>query len=288
MFPDRTVRRRVQGVELKLPWSHPLPDYARSRPTYGQNLVDLAAVLSAGLPTDSRPLRMLDVGANIGDSALQVAARTGAEVLCVEADPYWLRYLEMNVGDRSDIDIIAALLTTDDHSAAPTAAVRAHGTTHFVSTDSSSDALQPISASALRAAYPRFDRIRLVKSDTDGFDPAIVPAVARAWHDSGPVIFFEFDPTLARSVGDEDPFQVWSKLAELGYSEVAVWDNGGDPLGRVAIEEAAQRARILEPRPIHLGYHFWDVAVCRADDADAIAAFDTLMPHPFAEGEAGN
>jgi FkbM family methyltransferase len=287
-LPDRTVRRRVQGVELRLPWSHPLPDYARSRPTYGQNLVDLAVELSSRLPHDAGPLRMLDVGANIGDSALQVAARTGAEVLCIEADPYWLRYLEMNVGGRADIDVVAALLTTDEQPAAPTTAVRAHGTTHFISADSDNDALKPLSASALRASYQRFDRIRLVKSDTDGFDPALVPAVASAWHDSGPVIFFEFDPTLARSVGDTDPFRVWSRLDALGYSEVAVWDNGGDPLGRVSIEEAAERARILEPRPVHLGYHFWDVAACRADDAAGLDALRKLVPGRLATTGSGN
>jgi hypothetical protein len=32
-------------------------------------------------------LRVLDVGANVGDSTAQILARFDAEVLCVEADP---------------------------------------------------------------------------------------------------------------------------------------------------------------------------------------------------------
>ena len=46
-------------------------------------------------------------------------ARTGAAVLCVEADPYWLRYLEANVGGRTDIDVVAALLTADEQPNVP-------------------------------------------------------------------------------------------------------------------------------------------------------------------------
>ncbi|MBN9619231.1 MAG: hypothetical protein J0H43_05810, partial [Actinobacteria bacterium] len=66
-FGERPVERSVQGVRLTLPWSHMLPDYARVSPQYGQNLVELAAGLGAAL---GGPLPVLDIGANIGDSAL--------------------------------------------------------------------------------------------------------------------------------------------------------------------------------------------------------------------------
>ncbi len=72
-----------------------------------------------------------------------------------------------------------------------------------------------------------------------------------------------------------------------GYSRVAVWDNGGDPLGQFDVSEAAEYARILEPRPEHLPYYFWDVAVCRGDDETALSAFDDLVPEPSPPGRGG-
>jgi hypothetical protein len=135
-------------------------------------------------------------------------------------------------------------------------------------------------APEIRDRNPDFANLRLVKSDTDGFDPQLIPAIAKAWAASKPVLFFEYDPILARKVGI-DPDAMWAELAALGYSHVAVWDNGGDPLGHLDIGEIAQHIGSLEPRPMHLGYDFWDVAVTHGQDAVGRAALDQLVPKPF-------
>ena len=51
---------------------------------------------------------------------------------------------------------------------------------------------------ALRAGYPSFANLRLVKSDTDGYDVALVPAIAEAWGGAHPVLFFEYTHDLTR------------------------------------------------------------------------------------------
>ena len=280
-LPDRTVRRRVQGVEMLLPWSHPLPDYARSRPTYGQNLIELAARLNAAGGPGTAPLQVLDVGANIGDSAKQILARTDATVLCVEGDPYWVRYLHMNVDGLPEVRVEDALLSDQEAAAGDVTAVRAGGTTRFVEGQAEDAALPVLSVSALRARHPEFAQLRLVKCDTDGWDPLLVPAIAEAWQDTHPVLFFEFDPTMARDVGVEKPNDVWARLADLGYGPVAVWDNGADPLGRFDIADALTHSAGLDPRPVHLGYHFWDVAVCHRDDTRAQVVLDALFTDPY-------
>ena len=75
-FPHRRVRRTVQGVSLTLPWSHRLPDHAARFPKYGQNLVALARAIAC--VRDAAPERwaLLDIGANVGDSALQAVSYT--------------------------------------------------------------------------------------------------------------------------------------------------------------------------------------------------------------------
>ena len=266
-------------MSLYLPWTHLLPDFARARPTYGQNLVALAV----GLARHEPGLRFLDIGANVGDSALQVLHHVPEAIaLCVEGDPYWLQYLNRNAADNNRVTVAEVFLAPDGPpgSTAALSAVRSGGTTKFVS-GQRDDAVRRLTVSELRSEYPAFDRLRLVKSDTDGFDPQLVSAVAAAWADAGPVLFFEFDPTLVREVAGGDPNAVWDRLAGLGYSEVAVWDNTGDPLGRLDIRDARAAAAGLEPPPIARGYHFWDVAVCRADDAMARAVFDDLVPRPY-------
>ncbi|HWD53445.1 MAG TPA: FkbM family methyltransferase [Acidimicrobiales bacterium] len=277
---SRRIERTVQGVRLSLPRSHLLPVYARVKPSYGQNLVQLAAGLAAPRPADGLPLRVLDIGANIGDSALQIAAASGAEVLCVEGDPYWVGYLHDNVDGNPAITVEEVLLVPEDRELPGMSPVRDHGTTRFVEGGPDTGGLPASTATELRRRHPGFDRLRLVKSDTDGFDPVLVPAAARAWADSGPVLFFEFDPELARKAGNP-PNHLWSELAALGYARLAVWDNSGDPLGQLDVGDAPRRAGTLEPKPVELGYHFWDVAACRADDDPAIRVFDELVPMAF-------
>jgi len=158
--------------------------------------------------------------------------------------------------------------------------VRDHGTTRFVEEASEVPAMPAATASDIRARNPKFEHVRLIKSDTDGFDPVLVPAAARAWADSAPVLFFEFDPELARKAGYE-PNDIWADLSALGYQNLAIWDNAGDPLGQLDIDRAPDQAKTLEPKPLEYGYHFWDVAACRGDDAAARSAFDELVPLAF-------
>ena len=125
-FPLRPVRRTVQGVDMVLPWSHRLPDYARTEPLYGQNLPRLAAGLAKH---DGRPVVVLDIGANVGDSALQILDAAPGKVLCVEGDRVFLDFLHTNVDDLPDVVIEPALLLphADDVSMAPVRAAAPRG-----------------------------------------------------------------------------------------------------------------------------------------------------------------
>jgi FkbM family methyltransferase len=268
LAPDREVRRVVQGTELRLPWSHRLPDYVAVHPTYGLNVVDLAHALSER--TDG-PLHVLDVGANVGDTALQILDRVDARVLCVEGDPYWLTWLRRNVRSHERVAVEPSLVGVGDTT--PLSPVRHGGTTRFVPAASSGSA--PVcSPGELRARHPGFAGVRLVKCDTDGFDVPLVPALAAAW-DSRPVVFFEYDHRLSRLAG-HDPVGVWPALAGLGYVEAGVWDNHGRPLGRVPLSEMRERSALQDRR--HRGWDYWDVAVVHADDPEGAAALAAVLP----------
>ena len=271
--PTRPVVREVQGVRMVMPWSHRLPDYTRGDSPYGQNLVDLAVRL-----TRDEPLVVLDIGSNIGDSALQIAHATDAFVVCVEADPYYLGFLRRNTRDDPRFEIEAALLVPDASEAdAARRAVRIGGTTRFVEDADAPDSSPAVTPPQLRERHPRTNRLRLVKSDTDGYDVAIVPAVAREWSDRKPVLFFEYDPATTRAAG-HDPIAVWGELAALGYRDVAVWGNGGHPLWRADVTEMAVASRVLDAPKQRYDPTYWDVAVVHADDESGHAAIKALVP----------
>jgi FkbM family methyltransferase len=274
-FPRRKVVREVQGVRMVLPWAHRLPDYARGDSAYGQNLVHLAARLAAA---GTEPLTVLDIGANVGDSALQILNAADARVLCVEGDPFYLDFLHLNVDADPRVSVVEALLVVGDAPPAGTA-IRTGGTTRFAHGEVQ-DGLASISTDELRVANPDFARLRLAKSDTDGFDVTLIPAVAEVWSDEPPVLFFEYDHRLSRLAGN-DPYEVWARLAGLGYHDVAVWDNGGRPLGRTTVDEVVAQAAVLDRSFDERGVHYWDVAVAHGEDSVASEVLAELVPAPM-------
>lgn len=270
-WPDRVVVREVQGVRMHLPWSHRLPDYASLAPEYGQNLIRLAALIAP----DDHPLTVLDVGANVGDSTMQILRETDARVLCVEADAFFVDYLERNVGDDSRVTIEAKLLSAAKEAVAM-APVRVGGTTRFE--PGSSDLTAPtVTTGELREKHPAFADLRLAKSDTDGYDVELIPAIARTWSHSRPVLFLEYDHTLSRLAGN-DPLALWPELAELGYTRVAAWDNSGEPVGQWSVNEIAAQTRELDHPDGEVAHRYWDVAVAHGEDPVGLAALDELIP----------
>lgn len=265
--PNRWVVREIRGVPMAMPWAHRLPDYDRADPAYGENLNLLAELLGA-----SGPINVLDVGANIGDSSLLILDRTDARILAVEPDDVYLPYLRHNVRTEPRVTVEPSLLLAEPAQAGM-ASVRHGGTAKFV-VDASRPATPSLTVGQLRERHPDFVTLRLVKSDTDGFDTSLVPAIAKTWHDSTPVLFFEYDHRLTRAAGF-DPFQVWVELEALGYTECAIWDNGGHPLHRVDLATAARLARESDPRSPTM---FWDVAAVHADDREGVRVIDRLVP----------
>jgi hypothetical protein len=209
--------RDVQGVRLAMPWSHRLPDYARLFPIYRQNVVNLAV----GLGEIDKPLGVIDLGANIGDSAMQILAKVDARVLCVEADPEYLPYLERNVGSDNRCVIEFGLLVTDIAEASDLGAVRAGGTTRFVQ-GGAGGAAGALNVAELPVRHPELPPVRFVKSNTDD-DTTLIAPLARAYAKSCPVLFFQYNPhqhnpDLPRQTDKPDAAAVWAELRTAGYS----------------------------------------------------------------------
>lgn len=273
MLPNRPVRRRVRGIELVLPRRHLFPYMAVEGSPYAQNLVDLAVLL--GQTTDD--LVVLDVGANIGDSALLILDRVKCRIVCVEGDPQWLTFLEQNVGDRPEVTIAPVLLGSVGADRFVSIVHADAGTSQLRPVDEPAGGLRTVPMDQLLVNHPELERVRLVKSDTDGFDVELVMSYARTFAGSRPVLFFEYDPRATRIVTPQlTPSELFADLADLGYEHAVVWTNGGHVIGSSAVRELTARSRVLEDVPDALGYDFWDVAVAHGQDASGIAALQEL------------
>lgn len=284
-LPDKPVTRRIRDVDMVMPRRHILHYLATPSSAYGLNLIDLAEEIAR----DEGEITLLDIGGNIGDSALTVLAKVPGRAVCVEPDPEWLVYLHRNTDHRDDIEVVESALLPPGMQTGFSIVHADAGSSRLVA-DATSSGPRTISTDDLRDQHPQLQGVRLIKSDTDGYDVLLVPALAQSFAASRPVIFLEYElVSTGMATPDLAPESVWDRLLELGYEDAVVWDNGGYLIGTTKVETLIPRTAELRAQVEAGSKNFWDVAVAHRDDTvgkrvlEAVAATATAREKQMKE-----
>jgi FkbM family methyltransferase len=261
---DPLVRYRLDALDLELPLSHGLPRYRALYPLYDANIGRIAAAIARKYPRGS----VVDVGANVGDTAAIIRGSCRLPILCIEGDPTFFELLERNARTIGDI-VLERTLLGDPAIAFDGELNAAHGTARVVERRGATrvrfERLEDVLKRHPELASPCF-----VKIDTDGFDLAIIMASAGLWRQVHPAIFFEYDPALLRA--DEDPQCAFDLLASVGYESMLVYENTGEYVLQVRL---ADRAALEDLHAFYSGRgseRYADLCVFHHDDADVCEA----------------
>jgi FkbM family methyltransferase len=250
--------------------SHHLPQILNAVPNFGRNLADVVNVLDAKEP------HVIDVGANIGDTAILLARfAPGAKVLCIEGDSRFMSDLKCNTAQISGVTIAEAILS-DRSAQVKGAFVTEKGTAHVVLGEGGA-VLQVQTLDDLLTAYPEFSCPDIIKIDTDGFEPTILRGAKNVLASSKPVVFYEWHPGYYNKAG-EDNISHADFLMDLGYDGFTIFTNRGELLlhvrrpGHDILESLAQlsyaRRRVDD-------FHF-DIA---AFPTERLSAWGRLWDH---------
>jgi FkbM family methyltransferase len=216
---------------VTLPPGHSLPFYQRRDPTYDR----YAERLIARIARVVGPVHVIDLGANVGDTAVGLlAADENISVSCVEGDAEFVSYLKANTAAFNDrVEVIEGFVGP---VANQRRYVRYGGTGGFQGGADKGDYevtewVDPVDL--LRMAPP--GTAVVWKSDIDGFD---IHVLAQHWdviHPMCPVLWFEYDPVS--TLGDPaDVDRLITLLSDSGR-KVEVFDNLGRRL--VSLEPGA-------------------------------------------------
>jgi FkbM family methyltransferase len=232
---ESSVSYTLEGRALALPLSHDLPLYVGSNPYYGLNLTRIVRAVSEKYPSPA----VIDIGANVGDSAVRMLAGGAGRVLCVEGDAVFGRFLALNTLRLAEVQVERAFVHADENHRVPLRVARGAGTSRL------SEEGEPLSSPlrSLRdilADHPRFFEAKAVKIDTDGLVLQLAAAAITELRGSRPVVFLVYDPGFYEE--GEGPRGL-ERLAALGYTRALVWDNLGEYILAVGLEE---RARVCE------------------------------------------
>lgn len=223
---DRPIHITIDGTRLLAPLSHDLPIYRAMCPEYSRNFGAVVGEVAGG----HSHLTVVDIGANIGDSVAIGGRHANVSYLCIEGSERFFPFLEANLGGRTDVTLVNAMVGTP-------------GMSLIIETKQGTGAAISFSTGPTSAVQTLEEIIDthcgvapsshlLVKSDTDGLDATILLGSESVFKVLRPDLFFEFDPVLS-DPWDNSPLDVISMLVDLEYPTFTAWDNLGYRLLRV-------------------------------------------------------
>lgn len=229
---------------------------------------------------------LLDIGANIGDTAAFFASYVSNPIVGVEGNPQFTTYFESNLRHFGEqVRLIDKFIRTDALASLKLSYSGGEGT--GVLSVAENDTLDDGQFMSTDDLLKEVGDLSLIKSDTDGMDGFIIADMIAKAPDVP--LFFECDTTIAMP-GTANPWPgVFDALNDYG---VVVFDNQGLPM-LVAEESVSQTLRDLSgylhlQRCVHpVRIHYLDVwAFPRKwkDTFDAVAERlrnDMLKPHAF-------
>jgi FkbM family methyltransferase len=163
---------------------------------------------------------IVDIGANIGDTASIIASHTSNKMILIEASNYYFRFLQDNSRKIPNQTVVVNAFIGDG-TVQSGELKHWGGTAHF---EAGSDRNQlSIATKKLRDVVD--DKVVFIKIDTDGFDYKIINDSLDYLKEKLPSIIFE---GMIRSSADlEQANEVLVKLIEIGYTHFLIWDDPG-------------------------------------------------------------
>lgn len=228
-FKDPIIDFDLWGTKMKIPFSYNLPIILKKFPLYNSNLSRISLYLKEKYET----LRIIDIGANIGDSAILIKSKNDFPILCVEGESTFFEILEKNIGNFSNVELAKTFLGESEDIINATISSKL-GTGSIV--NSSENKLKTVSLDKLLEKFSSFQNAKLVKIDTDGFDYKIIRGGETFISHSKPIVFIEYDPEFHK-ICKENSFFIFDFLESFGYSKVIFYDNYGDYLISLSIND---------------------------------------------------
>lgn len=264
-----TVVTRLNGTELEMPANHSLVSLLTSRPLYESELNRLLTFTAA----DRAPLKVIDVGANIGDTRARAPHTLKARWLCIEAHPGFFALMERNCRGMTDVSL--EMSAVSDHDAAEPIRFNERLGTASIAADGAGGGVE-VAAHTLDSIlerHPSFTDAAVFKTDTDGFEQKIFKGAERYLTTARPRIYFEcMSRHWRRTPADNTPTEDLNILSGFGYDSFVFYDEHGYLFG---VDAGGSRATLaaLEAYSDAKRWTYWNVVAFHRDEADAAARF---------------
>jgi len=217
--PGPATDYRIGDFVLRLPAGHRLPEFQAAHRLYDRLPLSLSTLTLHGW--------IVDIGANVGDTAAALASGQAKSLVCIEPDPAFFVRLKQNTETIKAAGSTIICIEAAVGPAGEKVSLNRTDTTAFVSASEDGGmnlrTLDSILVEAIGDA-----NVALIKCDVDGFDAAALLSGVDVLRRDQPLLLVECE------VRNEQQAKTWrtalAELEVLGYDKFAIFDNFGLPL----------------------------------------------------------
>ncbi|AIE76002.1 MULTISPECIES: FkbM family methyltransferase [unclassified Synechocystis] len=232
-FHQAFTKIKIGDYEIDAPEKHLLLNLLPVQP-YRDQCVGVSAGFFSKKYPDSL---IIDVGANIGDTAAIVSTYSNNELLLIESSDYYFDILEAN-SSKFKNNVTLKKIFIADGSQVSGYLYHWGGTAYFKAEENG------VNIKTERLCDLTKNKVCFVKLDTDGFDFDIILDSVKWFSQVKPGILFENQIRNAHDLAQAD--LVFDKLFEIGYTHFIVWDDPGfHLLSTSSIKDLKQLNRYL-------------------------------------------
>jgi FkbM family methyltransferase len=215
-FKQGVILHRWGDYQLLAPEKHASIEFM-SRQPYRDLCIGIAAKYVC---EKYRNGTIVDIGANIGDTASIIASYTKNKMILVEASDFYFDFLQKNSKQLpNEIELVKAFISDGTHQSGELK--HWGGTAHL---DLESGHKIPLTQTR-RLQDITDDDVAFIKIDTDGFDIKILKDSLDYLKKSLPAILFENQIMNSKQLLRAN--NIFKDLIQIGYKHFSLWDDAG-------------------------------------------------------------
>lgn len=241
-FYDPIVYKKIGGFKLKMKRSHMLPYYLSDLPYYDRALPRICSILSK-----NKTIKVIDVGANIGDTVALISQKADADFLCIDGDLEYFKLLKENTKQFSTKIVCENVYLGDSKEKSNFNVFSNNGTARLIMSDlvGSNSRIKMVSLDSLLKKNNYFAHSDLIKVDTDGYELSVFNGSKNFLKKAKPLVYFEFTPANMVQFG-QNPTELLDLFYNLGYKEALFYTNFGVAKKIVKLNDKKQIDEILK------------------------------------------
>jgi FkbM family methyltransferase len=216
----------MDGILLKLNLSHNLPLYYTENQNYDRALPKICKYLHA----HDGKMKLIDIGANIGDTAAFVDNMTQGYVLCIEGSPYFISLLSENIKYFKNCHVeIDGVFCGNKDGVVNYTNLYDSGTSKLIKSEDSNKNYTVKTLNTIIKDHPAFRDSNILKIDTDGFEFEVLQGGIEFITTATQVIFFELSFDDLENTGQHEIIKnIFSTFNKIGYEDSLFYDNFGN------------------------------------------------------------